>query len=48
MQIYNWTSRWQEDFRALAATGIIVLLMVLLAFNAIAVLIRQKLQRPLS
>jgi phosphate transport system permease protein len=48
MQIYNWTSRWQEDFRALAATGIIVLLMVLLAFNAVAVLIRQKLQRPLS
>jgi hypothetical protein len=25
-----------------------VLLMVLLAFNAVAVLIRQKLQRPLS
>ena len=48
MQIYNWTNRWQEDFRSLAASGIIVLLVTLLAFNAIAVLIRQKLQRPLQ
>ena len=48
MQIYNWTSRPQEEFRALAATGIIVLLVVLLAFNAIAVLIRQKFSRPLQ
>ena len=48
MQIYNWTSRPQEEFRAIAATGIIVLLLVLLAFNAVAVLIRQKLQRPLQ
>ena len=48
MQIYNWTNRWQEDFRELAASGIIVLLGALLAFNAIAVLIRQKLQRPLQ
>lgn len=48
MQIYNWTSRPQEEFRALAATGIIVLLGVLLAFNAIAILIRQKFSRPLQ
>lgn len=48
MQIYNWTSRPQEEFRAIAASGIIVLLLVLLAFNAVAVLIRQKLQRPLQ
>ncbi|MCP4834744.1 MAG: phosphate ABC transporter permease PstA [Phycisphaera sp.] len=48
MQIYNWTNRWQEDFRALAASGIIVLLGTLLVFNAVAVLIRQKLQRPLQ
>ncbi len=48
MQIYNWTNRWQEEFRNLAATGIIVLLATLLLFNAVAVLIRQKLQRPLQ
>lgn len=48
MQIYNWTNRWQEDFRALAASGIIVLLGTLLVFNAVAVIIRQKLQRPLQ
>ena len=46
MQIYHWTNSWQEDFRTLAASGIIVLLGALLAFNAIAVLIRQKLRGP--
>lgn len=44
-QIYNWASRPQEDFRGLAAAAIVVLLVVLLSFNAIAVLIRQKLHR---
>ena len=48
MQIYHWTNSWQEDFRTLAASGIIVLLATLLAFNAVAILIRQKLQRPLQ
>ena len=48
MQIYNWTSRPQDEFRELAATGIIVLLCTLLLFNAVAVLIRQKLQKPLQ
>lgn len=48
MQIYNWTSRPGEEFREIAAAGIIVLLIVLLAFNAVAVTIRQKLQRPLQ
>jgi phosphate transport system permease protein len=46
MQIYNWSARFQPEFRALAASGIIVLLFVLLAFNAIAVTIRQKFSRP--
>ncbi len=48
LQIYNWTSRAQEEFRALAAGGIIVLLGVLLVFNAIAVSIRYKTQKPLQ
>ncbi|MBO8176810.1 phosphate ABC transporter permease PstA [Aeribacillus pallidus] len=44
MQIYNWTSRPQEEFHALAATGIIVLLGLLIVMNSIAVLIRNKFQ----
>ena len=41
IQIYNWVSRPQADFRDLAATGIIVLLVVLLSMNAFAVFLRQ-------
>jgi phosphate transport system permease protein len=48
LQIYDWAGRPQADFHAVAAAGIIVLLTVLLTFNAVAVLIRQKLQQPLS
>lgn len=45
IQIYNWTSRPQDEFQALAATGIIVLLIVLLSLNAIAVILRNKFQK---
>jgi len=48
LQIYNWISKPQEEFRGIAAAGIILLLGILLSFNAVAVLIRQKLQKPLS
>lgn len=48
MQIFNWTSRPQTDFHGIAAAAIIVLLVILLSFNAVAVWIRQKLQKPLS
>lgn len=48
LQIFNWISRPQEEFHAIAAAGIILLLVILLTFNAIAVLIRQKLHKPLS
>ena len=48
MQIYNWTGRPQDGFHGIAAAAIIVLLLILLSFNAVAVLIRQKLQKPLS
>ncbi len=47
LQIYNWAGRPQVDFQHLAASAIIVQLLVLLAFNGVAVLIRQKLQKPL-
>lgn len=42
MQIYNWTSRPQEEFHSLAAAAIIVLLFMLILMNSIAVLIRNK------
>ena len=48
LQIYNWASLPQEEFHRVAATGIIVLLIVLLTFNALAVFIRQYFQKPLS
>jgi phosphate transport system permease protein len=48
LQIYNWAQRPQQEFHEVAATGIIVLLGALLAFNAVAVLIRHKLEKPLT
>lgn len=43
IQIYNWISLPQEEYRVyLAAAGILVLLAVLLSFNAIAVFLRKK------
>lgn len=48
LQIFNWAGRPQQPFHELAATGIIVLLSILLTFNAIAVFVRQRLHRPLS
>lgn len=45
MQIYNWTSRPQEEFQAVAAAGIIVLMVLLISMNSVAVLIRNKFQK---
>ncbi len=45
IQIFNWTSRPQEDFRRLAAAGIVVLLVILLSANAVAILLRDRLQK---
>lgn len=42
IQIYNWTIRPQEEFQQLAAAGIMLLLILLIAMNAIAVWIRDK------
>jgi len=44
LQIYNWISRPQEEFRELAAAGIIVLLLLLLTMNATAILVRNRYQ----
>ncbi len=48
VQIYNWTYLPQREFLALAAMGIIVLLLVLLAMQAVAVYIRRKYERDVS
>lgn len=45
IQIFNWTSRPQSEFRDLAAAGIIVLLIILLGMNSIAVLLRNRLSK---
>lgn len=45
IQIYSWTSKPQDEFRAIAAAGIIVLLIVLFTLNATAVYLRNKYQK---
>lgn len=45
IQIFNWVSRPQADFHALAAGGIIVLLVVLLCMNAGAIYLRYRSKR---
>jgi len=42
IQIYQWTARPQDVFRHLAAAAIIVLLVMLLALNATAILLRNR------
>ncbi len=48
LQIFFWSGQAVKGFHDVAASGIIVLLGVLLLFNAFAVILRQKLQKPLS
>jgi phosphate transport system permease protein len=45
IQIFNWVSRPQAAFAENAAAGIIVLLALLLAMNAIAIVLRDRFQR---
>jgi phosphate transport system permease protein len=42
IQIYQWTSRPQAEFRNIAAAAIVVLLVLLLTLNATAVLLRNR------
>jgi phosphate transport system permease protein len=42
IQIYQWTSRPQAEFRNIAAAAIVVLLALLLTLNATAVLLRNR------
>jgi phosphate transport system permease protein len=45
LQIFNWISQPQEEFKNLAAAGMIVLLGVLLVLNAVAIWLRNKYER---
>ena len=45
VQIYQWVARPQEDFRVLAASGIIVLLGIVLVLNAFAIWLRNRYER---
>jgi len=45
IQIFSWAGRPQEDLRMLASAAIIVLLGMLLAMNALAIMIRNRYER---
>lgn len=45
IQIYQWTTRPQDQYRNLAAAAILVLLILLLSLNAAAVLLRNRYSR---
>ncbi len=45
IQIFNWVSRPQADFKVNAAAAILVLLALLLSMNAVAIVVRDRHQR---
>jgi phosphate transport system permease protein len=48
LQVYDWAQSPQAPFHRLAASGIIVLLVILLSFNALAIYLRNRAQRQLA
>jgi len=45
VQIFNYFSRAQEEYRVLAAAGIVVMLLLLLALNSFAIWLRNRYER---
>ncbi len=45
IQIFSWISDPQEEYKALAAAGIIVLMVILLAMNAVAIWLRNRYEK---
>ncbi len=48
IQIYQWTSRPQAEFQAVAAGAIVVLMVLLLLMNATAIITRQRFRKKLQ
>lgn len=48
IQIFNWVGQPKADFQHVAAAGILVLLILLVAFNATAIVIRNRAQKRIS
>jgi len=48
IQIFNWVSRPQPGFHAIAASAIIVLLVVLLGMNSLAIYLRDRARRSVQ
>jgi phosphate transport system permease protein len=47
IQIYDWTSRPEQQFRNAAAAAIVVLLVLLLALNTLAIVLRNRYRRSM-
>ena len=45
LQIFNWLSKPQDEFQALAAGAILVLMVILLAMNSVAIWLRNRYER---
>lgn len=45
IQVFNWVSRPQPEFKTNAAAGILVLMVLLLSMNALAIVVRDRQQR---
>ena len=45
IQVFNWVSRPQPEFKVNAAAGILVLMVLLLSMNAVAAIVRDRFQR---
>jgi phosphate transport system permease protein len=45
LQIFNWISQPQEEFKDLAAAGMIVLLAILLLLNGVAIWLRNRFEK---
>ncbi|MEM6530594.1 MAG: ABC transporter permease subunit, partial [Chloroflexota bacterium] len=48
IQIYDWTSRPQDQFRDIAAAAIIVLLFLLITLNTTAIILRNRFQKRIA
>jgi phosphate transport system permease protein len=45
VQVYNWTTQAQPEFKVLAAAGALVLIAIVFAVNAVAIVIRARYRR---